>query len=330
MTDAAGSRGGASNSAGAPAVTVVTATYNNSATLRLALRSLLLQDCGEFEAWVVGDACTDDSAEVVASFGDPRLRWLNLPRNSGSQAAPNNEGLRRARGEYVAYLGHDDLWLPWHLSGLLAFARELQADLVHPLSAVLTPQGLESVVGPPGRGRTYADHFVFPSSWLHRRALFEECGPWADPGELGTGVDMDYLRRIHRAGKKIAFLEQLSVLKFPSAYWRMYALTAEPPQLPYLRALEESPGELHRRLLLQIAGSFARDHWARRSPGALGRELLRSSLRELLDLYGRDRWPVRPLWRWHFQRVRRRLRLRRGLPGREKNGGAGAPPQNDR
>ena len=322
--------GGAASHGEPPAVTVVTATYNNSATLGLALRSLLLQDCGDFEAWVVGDACTDDSAEVVAAFGDPRLRWLNRPRNSGSQAGPNNEGLRRARGEYVAYLGHDDLWFPWHLSGLLAFARERQADLVHSLSAVFGPRGLEYVVGPPGRGRTYEDHHVFPSSWLHRRALFAECGPWADADELDAGVDVDYLRRIHRAGKRIAFLEQLSVLKFPSEYWRMYALPAAPPQLPYLRALEEDPDALHRRVLLEAATAFARAYWARPSPAKLGRELLRSSLRDLLDLYGRERWPLRPLWRWYFQRVRRRQRLLRGLPGREKNGGAGAPPQNDR
>jgi glycosyltransferase involved in cell wall biosynthesis len=67
-----------------------------------------------------GDACTDDSAELVASYRDPRLHWFNLPTNSGYQSAPHNEGLRRARGRYVAYLNHDDLWLPNHLERLVA------------------------------------------------------------------------------------------------------------------------------------------------------------------------------------------------------------------
>ena len=53
-----------------PLVTVVCATFNSSAILKLALRSLLDQDLSDFEAWVVGDACTDDSEEVVASFQD--------------------------------------------------------------------------------------------------------------------------------------------------------------------------------------------------------------------------------------------------------------------
>jgi glycosyltransferase involved in cell wall biosynthesis len=310
MTDAAGSRGRFSEDGG-PAVTVVTATYNSSATLRLALRSLLLQGCEDFEALVVGDACTDDSEQVVAALGDPRLRWVNLPHNSGSQAGPNNEGLRLARGEYVAYLGHDDLWFPWHLEGLLELARERRADLVHAMSAVLTPAGIAGVVGPPPRGQTYRDHFAPPSSWLHWRVGAAE---WRDARTLGSGVDMDYLRRLHRAGGRIACLEQLSVLKFPSARWRMYDLAGSPPQLQYLLGLEEDATALQRRVLLEVAAAWARHGDARESPRELARRLVRTAARELLDLYGRDRWPVSVIWRWYFQRLRRRLRDRRGLP----------------
>jgi glycosyltransferase involved in cell wall biosynthesis len=292
-----------------PSVTVVTATYNSSSTLRLALRSLLDQSLTDFEALVVGDACTDDSAEVVGQLGDPRLRWVDLPRNSGSQAGPNNEGLRLARGEYIAYLGHDDLWFPWHLAGLLDFARERQADLVHSMSVVLTPSGIATVVGPPPPRLTYADHFVFPSSWLHKRGSAR----WRDPQTLGTGVDMDFLRRLHRAGGRIACLEQASVLKFPSHAWRMYDLPAEPPQLPYSRELQEDAVALERRILLEVAATLARRGDYRESPVELAGRLARVSMRELLDLYGRERWPLSTLWRWYYQRIRRKLRVRRGL-----------------
>ena len=59
----------------APLVTVITATYNSSSLLKLSLTSLIGQTYDAFEAWVVGDGCTDDSAAVVESFRDPRLRW---------------------------------------------------------------------------------------------------------------------------------------------------------------------------------------------------------------------------------------------------------------
>ena len=86
---------------------------------------------------VVGDGCSDDSEQVVAAIGDPRVRWINLPSNNGHQSAPNNEGLRQARGEIVAYLGHDDLWLPRHLE-LLAGALDAQrADLAFSVAATV-------------------------------------------------------------------------------------------------------------------------------------------------------------------------------------------------
>ncbi len=101
-----------------PLVTVIIATYNWSSVLRHAVRSVLWQTYENFELLVIGDGCTDDSEEVVASFGDPRVRWINLPENVGSQSGPNNRGLELARGEYIAYQGHDDVWHPKHLATL--------------------------------------------------------------------------------------------------------------------------------------------------------------------------------------------------------------------
>ena len=95
-----------------PRVTVVMATYNWAPVLPYSIASVLDQDFADFELLVVGDACTDESAEVVAAIDDPRVQWHDLATNHGHQWAPNNEGMRRARGDMVAYLGHDDIWLP--------------------------------------------------------------------------------------------------------------------------------------------------------------------------------------------------------------------------
>src|SRR5262245_18234397 len=106
--------------AAAPRVSVIIATYNRSRVLRFAIRSVLWQSMPDFELTVVGDCCTDESADAVASFEDARVQWHNLPYNSGHQSAPNNRGLELARGEYVDYLGHDDLWHPTHLEKVTA------------------------------------------------------------------------------------------------------------------------------------------------------------------------------------------------------------------
>ena len=81
-----------------PRVTVIMATWNWCEVLPFSIGSALLQTFGDFELLVVGDGCTDQSERVVAAVGDPRVRWINLPRNTGHQSAPN-EGLRQARGQ---------------------------------------------------------------------------------------------------------------------------------------------------------------------------------------------------------------------------------------
>src|SRR3954469_5228985 len=108
-------RRGAWQGSSVPRVTVIIATYNWSNVLPYSIGSVLRQTFTDFELLVVGDGCTDDSEQVVASIDDPRVRWINLSANTRHQSGPNNEGLRQARGMLIAYLGHDDLWLPHHL-----------------------------------------------------------------------------------------------------------------------------------------------------------------------------------------------------------------------
>ncbi len=296
-----------------PLVSVICATFNSSALLELALGSLLDQDLADFEAWVVGDACTDDSAEVIASFRDPRLHWINMPHNSGSQAAPNNEGLRRSRGRYIAYLGHDDLWFPWHLSGLVRFIEETRADFAHSLSAVIGPNGADLTLGPPLIGRTYGNSYVPPSSWLHHREIVEDCGWWADPLKISDNVDNDYLRRVYLAGKRIELCRQLSVLKFPSAWWKSYAPDSAHPQGSYLTSLRKDPEETQRRILLESVTVWTR-HLGVGVPArqAFG-HVFKVLAHRVIDAYGRERWPLAALLRRRHQRQRLRRRRQRGL-----------------
>src|SRR5580698_4528947 len=102
-----------------PRVTVIIPTYNYAEVLPYSIGSVLRQTFTDFELLVIGDHCTDASESVVSAVADERVRWINLKSNVGHQSGPNNEGLNQARGELIAYLGHDDLWLPHHLELLL-------------------------------------------------------------------------------------------------------------------------------------------------------------------------------------------------------------------
>jgi glycosyltransferase involved in cell wall biosynthesis len=166
-----------------PRVTVVMATYNWAPVLPWSIGSVLDQHFRDFELLVVGDGCTDESAEVVAAIDDPRVHWHNLPANSGHQSGPNAEGLRRAQGEIIAYLGHDDLWLPDHLATLVPVLDE-HLSLVHGTTLRVSP-GRPPAAFPPAGWHHGPDTWIPPTSVLHHRRLAEEVGGWRPPRLTG-------------------------------------------------------------------------------------------------------------------------------------------------
>ncbi|MDQ2825016.1 MAG: glycosyltransferase family 2 protein, partial [Verrucomicrobiota bacterium] len=301
---------------------VIVPTYNSRVTLRCALESLLAQEFSDFEAWIVGDSCTDGSEEEIVKLADARLHWINLAQNTGSQWRPNNEGLLRARGRYVAYLGHDDLWLPWHLSALITHAENRGADLVHDLLVNLAPEGILDVAGPPAHGVGYERHGFPPSSWLHRRELIDKVGLWRDPMQLTWNTDYDFTRRVYIAGLRIEFVPSLGAVKFPAAHWRNYRATGQRPQPSHLEAMLRNPVAFAEKILVDSAVSFSRrtDQGAKEPLPLALRDAVHACarafkvfIRAALDLYGRERWPLRPLLRKRMQRILGRSRVARGL-----------------
>ncbi|HEY2860772.1 MAG TPA: glycosyltransferase family A protein [Terracidiphilus sp.] len=302
-----------------PRVTVITAAYNCSHTLRCAIQSILDQTFSDFEVWVVGDCCTDDSAEVVAGFGDKRLHWTNLSTRSGSQFGPNNEGLRRAEGEYVAYLGQDDLWFPWHLESLVATLDGGGVDFAHGLLAEFKAPDRISLGGAPQGVRSYGQRFVPPSGWMHRRDVVVRCGEWPHPGGLVAGVDFVFQRRAFLVGCRFASTGRLSVMKFHSAIFKIYARGEGYPQPGYLERMRQDSGALHDQVVMQLLVDSAHaieELMTRPTAGGV----FRAVVLRIADWYGIDRWPVSRYFKWRNASWRRRLPALRGLSRPLRNG----------
>ena len=120
----------AETSSAPPHVSVIIATYNRAHTLRHAIQSVRDSSFTDWELIVVGDACTDDTAECVASFADSRIRFENLPSRCGYQSGPHNHGIAIACGTFIAFLNHDDFYLRDHLANCVAALETGNADLV--------------------------------------------------------------------------------------------------------------------------------------------------------------------------------------------------------
>lgn len=204
-----------------PAVSVVIATFNRSAVLRHAIRSVAESTFTDWELIVVGDACTDDTSTCVASFGDARIRFVNLPVNCGDQSGPNNHGISLARGRYVAFLNHDDLYLPEHLATCVAALEEGDADLVWAPCAVANVRedggGAEApctfTLEGVAAGHGYSPFgFYSASSWVFRRELAARVGPWVGVDRLFVTTSQAWLFRAWRSGARFRFVPKVGVI----------------------------------------------------------------------------------------------------------------------
>jgi hypothetical protein len=102
-----------------PRVSILIATYNRSALLPRAIKSVLKQDFEDFEIIVIDDCSTDDTPQVMAGFTDPRIRCIRNDVNQGAKFGDRMH-VRRCvhelmRGRFFIYLCDDDFWLPVNL-----------------------------------------------------------------------------------------------------------------------------------------------------------------------------------------------------------------------
>jgi glycosyltransferase involved in cell wall biosynthesis len=204
-----------------PFFSVVMATFNRGNRILPSIESVLQQGFSDFELLVVGDACTDNTEAVVNAVNDPRIIWRNLKRNSGGQSGPNNDGIGRARGKWICYIGHDDIWRPQHLG---QFKQAIDAD-----TAADFVVGGCIWHGPPDSDTNYvtglfdtpeaAYHELFPpSSTGHRREVVERIGGWRAPRSIRAPADCDFMLRAVHAGFRFVSTGAITVHKFAAGH----------------------------------------------------------------------------------------------------------------
>jgi glycosyltransferase involved in cell wall biosynthesis len=225
--------------------------------LPYSIGSVLDQTFADFEVLVIGDGCTDDSEQVVRGIVDPRVRWINLPRRTGHQSTPNNRGLAEARGEFIAYLGHDDLWLPHHLASLVQALESSGGAMAHSLM-IWVPEGADA--GLPLLPASQVKHFGWPSCTMHRRDLTERIGGWRDHRTLDMPPDGDLWQRAYAAGHRFTFVPRLSVIKFPaSVRANVYRIRPCHEQAAWLAQIRSDPDfEAHQLVRILLGDEGAR------------------------------------------------------------------------
>lgn len=195
-----------------PLVSVIMPAYNARPYIAEAIRSVMDQDYPNIELIVVDDGSVDGSADYAESLG-ARLRVIRQA-NAGVAAA-RNKGLAEAKGELIAFLDADDVWLPAKISAQVEYLRQ------HPETAVVYGIFLRwhakadgSFDAPPApvvkdphkvlvarhSGWIYTellfDNIVHVITAMIRREVVEKLGGFDE--SLPTGEDYDFWLRMSR------------------------------------------------------------------------------------------------------------------------------------
>jgi glycosyltransferase involved in cell wall biosynthesis len=187
-----------------PAVSVIVPTYNRPQYLLMALTSVLQQSYRNLQVIVVNDG-GEDVGDIINSFGDPRVKFINRKENRGKPYSLN-EALNHADGKYIAYLDDDDIYYPNHIETLvnaLEFQTDCQvaySDFYKTYCRITSDGGRQVLSKVVDVSRDFDRFFmllfnhVLHVSLMHHRDLIEKTGPYNE--QLNVLIDWDMTRRL--------------------------------------------------------------------------------------------------------------------------------------
>jgi len=281
----------------APTVSVVIPAFNAAWSIAATIRSVQAQTLGDFEAFVIDDGSTDDTAErATAAIGDD-LRFHLIRQPNGGVSAARNRGLSLAGGRYIANLDSDDMWRPEFLAELTA-SLEQAPDAPMAFARSLWISREDAPLAPPpeplGRPVTFREILLYNpigngSAAVMRRAAVIDCGGWDVRLPREFGPTEDWLLQLQLAARG-----EVIVVDAPLVYYRITETSAS-------ASLERSARaalEVVRRLQTDGPRLPRLDYWRARSLAMiwLMRRAKRTNRRPLMVWLATHAYLRNPVW----------------------------------
>jgi len=187
-------------------VSVVIPTYNRAKVLKETISSALRQTYDNFEIIVIDDGSADNTESVVKNFEDKRVTYIKQSHKNAPTA--KNKGILVSKGDYIAFLDSDDVWLPEKIEKQMKVFRnnKLNPSVVYCGIGYINEDGAEikGIKLPAYRGNIFLKllgtrrNVVLGagSTVLIKRECFERCGLFDE--NLSYRIDLDLLIRISK------------------------------------------------------------------------------------------------------------------------------------
>jgi glycosyltransferase involved in cell wall biosynthesis len=199
-----------------PTITVIIPTYNRSALLKRAIKSVLNQTFTDFELLVVDDASTDDTEAVVANIKDSRIIYLKHKKNSNGAVA-RNTGILNSNGKYITFLDSDDIWIKNKLE--ISYINIMGKDANTVLySSLIVDNGEKQLKMPlKGIGNSRVDEYLFVNNGIIQTNTIMVHNSVAKKFKFNSNLSMhqdwDYCITLYNNGMEFFYLDE------PTAIW---------------------------------------------------------------------------------------------------------------
>ena len=206
-----------------PAVSIIMPVYNGEAFIREAIDSILLQTFKDFEFIILDDGSTDNTASIILSYADSRIKYIKNEKNIGI-AKTLNIGLKHARAPLIARMDSDDIAYPDRIKIQLDHLHKHPEITVCGTAIEINEQPYKLVV-PPIKHEEICAHLLFECCLYHPTTVFRKNIIMSKGGyrqAFSGAEDYDLWQRL-------SVFPDISFFNIPEAllYYRTYSNTSE-------------------------------------------------------------------------------------------------------
>ncbi len=196
-----------------PKVSIIMPAYNAERFIAQAIHSVIRQTYANWELIVVDDGSTDRTSDVIRSFAEKDGRIIHFSQPNSGQGKARNLAIGHARGDLLAFLDADDLWVENKLAIQITLMEETKSDLAYSSGYIFLDGASEDIeefriLSGQIRGREAFNslvemNFIPMLSVVARRDLVKDVGGFAVEKEIQNCEDYDLWLTL--AGKGVVF-----------------------------------------------------------------------------------------------------------------------------